>query len=184
MATKFFMRYPEKEGFNQYWFSENTISVLVDEICGLYSENSQKIACISTPSLYFSLPEEIRRSSKVFDIDTGFSRDPGYVCYDFNHLETIPQDLYHYFDVIVIDPPFITREVWEKYSETVKLIGSKHTKIILSSISENAAMLEELLQVRPCVFKPSIPHLVYQYNFFTNYESRMLSQKNPEICED
>lgn len=26
------------------------------------------------------------------------------------------------FDVIVIDPPFITREVWEKYSEAAKLL--------------------------------------------------------------
>ena len=32
-------------------------------------------------------------------------------------------------------------------------------------------------------FKPSIPHLVYQYNFFANYEDEELDKKNPEIIE-
>jgi 16S rRNA G966 N2-methylase RsmD len=36
------------------------------------------------------------------------------VFYDFNKPEDIPQELKNSFDMIVIDPPFITREVWEK----------------------------------------------------------------------
>ena len=46
--------------------------------------------------------------------DQKFNKDPGYVFYDFNKPEDIPADLYQTFDMIVIDPPFITREVWEK----------------------------------------------------------------------
>ena len=26
------------------------------------------------------------------------------------------------FDMVIIDPPFITREVWEKYASTAKLL--------------------------------------------------------------
>ena len=184
MASKFFMKHPEKENLNQYWFSENTISVLISEVNFLYYRGHYKIACISTPSLYFSLSDEIRSTSKVFDIDTSFQRDPGYVYYDFNLPENIPDSLHNYFDVVIIDPPFITREVWEKYANAIRLIRKPSAKIILSSISENASMLEELLQVHPCIFKPSIPHLVYQYNFYTNYESEILSSLNPEIPED
>jgi 16S rRNA G966 N2-methylase RsmD len=177
------MRYQEKENFNQYWFSENTIKALLEEIEILVRDNDLKIACVSTPSVYFSLPERTRKMAKVFDIDTGFARDPGFVFFDFNALESVSQDFYSFFDLVVIDPPFITREVWEKYTRAIRLIGKDNAKIILSSISENAAMLEELLRVRPCLFKPSIPHLVYQYNFYTNYEAVVLNQVNPEIPE-
>ncbi len=34
--------------------------------------------------------------------------------YDFNKPEEIPAEIHGTFDMIVIDPPFITREVWEK----------------------------------------------------------------------
>jgi 16S rRNA G966 N2-methylase RsmD len=50
--------------------------------------------------------------------DQKFNKDPGYVFYDFNKPEDIPADLHKTFDMIVIDPPFITREVWEKVKQT------------------------------------------------------------------
>ena len=56
-------------------------------------------------------------------------------------------------------------------------------KIILSTVQENAEFLKRLLKVQPQAFKPSIPHLVYQYNFYTNYGSKHLSESNPEIIE-
>ncbi len=34
--------------------------------------------------------------------------------FDFNKLEEIPEDLHNYFDFVVIDPPFITHDVWSK----------------------------------------------------------------------
>lgn len=68
--------------------------------------------------------------------------------YDFNKPDDFPKDLHHTFDMVVIDPPFITKEVrpthhditshhnkcpaapvltlreqvWEKYAETAKLL--------------------------------------------------------------
>jgi hypothetical protein len=40
-------------------------------------------------------------------------------------------------------------------------------RIIGSTICENAALMLEVLSVRPVPFQPSIPHLVYQYDFYT-----------------
>lgn len=54
-------------------------------------------------------------------------------------------------------------------------------KYVLSTVIENEKLLFELFQVKPTVFQPSIPNLVYQYNFFTNYEPTVLNQLNPEI---
>ncbi len=43
--------------------------------------------------------------------------------------------------------------------------------------------MEELFGARPAVFRPSIPHLVYQYDLYINYvaASAALNTPNPEI---
>ena len=114
----------------------------------------------------------------------------------------------------VIDPPFITREVWEKYAVATRMLLKEGGKILASTIQENKDMMAELLGLTPQRFLPSIPHLarhplctkatllqpsraqafcsahpavraqVYQYCMYTNYESQLLSQCNPEIPPD
>jgi hypothetical protein len=88
----------------------------------------------------------------------------------------------------LIDPPFITEEVWSKYAISIKALIKKNDKgeidgkILLSSIDENEKMLNSLgLGVVKRSYRPSIPNLVYQYSFFSNYESEPLKQVNPEI---
>jgi len=41
--------------------------------------------------------------------------------------------------MVVIDPPFITREVWEKYAEAAKILLKKDpsTMYLISTIDEN-----------------------------------------------
>ena len=70
-----------------------------------------------------------------------------------------------------------------KYAATTKLLLQPGGKIILTSVPENAEMLRELLGVSPTAFKPSIPHLVYQYSMYTNYPSSRFSELDPEIPE-
>jgi len=54
----------------------------------------------------------------------------------------------------LIDPPFITLEVWSNYAETAKLLAQKNDegkitgKILGCSIIENDKMLKELLDLR------------------------------------
>ena len=116
-------RTAENELLNQYWYSAPTIKALVEEI----QASATKVAFLSTPSVYFSLPKgsPVREASWVFDLDDQWSKDPHYFKYDFNHPEAIPEALHHTFDCVVIDPPFITREVWEKYAAAAKLLLTK-----------------------------------------------------------
>ena len=60
---------------------------------------------------------------------------------------------------------------------------AENGKLLLSTIDENEEMLKEVLQVKKRAFRPSIPNLVYQYSFYSNYESEGLNSKNPEIPE-
>ena len=54
---------------------------------------------------------------------------------------------------------------------------------MVCEIEENAELMQELLSCTPQVFKPSIPHLVYQYALYTNYASSHLSQPNPLLVD-
>lgn len=114
-------------------------------------------------------------------MDTQWAEYPNYVKWDYKQPKEFDPSMYHAFDCVVIDPPFITSEVWANYTEAALLLLKEGGKIILSTIQENAEMLREMLKVEVQHFRPSIPHLVYQYAFFTNYPSTNLSTPNPEL---
>ena len=180
-SNRFLLRCREKSDFNQYWYSAFTIETLVNEC----ERNGKRVAFLSTPSVFFSCKEDLRTRSAVFDFDEKFAKKGGksFVKYDFNAPEKVPEEMLHKFDMVVIDPPFITKEVWEKYATTTKLLLSKEgeTKILLTTVDENEKMIFELLGCKRRKFRPSIPHLVYQYSLYSNYESEALSKLNPEI---
>eukprot|EP01017_Pseudomicrothorax_dubius_P028328 TRINITY_DN3362_c0_g1_i5.p1 TRINITY_DN3362_c0_g1~~TRINITY_DN3362_c0_g1_i5.p1 ORF type:complete len:200 (-),score=62.53 TRINITY_DN3362_c0_g1_i5:48-647(-) len=186
MGKGFLNRNPENREFNQYWFSPATIAFLVEEVTRM---KPQRTAFLSTPSVYYSLQdEEIKKNSYLFEFDEKFAKkNPNFVKYDFNRPEDIPAELEGTFDFIVIDPPFITREIWRKYADAALKLSTRdasktpNAKLLLSSIAENASMLEEFLGVKMRAYKPSIPNLIYQYNFFSNYDSEALNKVNPEI---
>eukprot|EP00243_Klebsormidium_subtile_P003218 TRINITY_DN16445_c0_g1_i1.p1 TRINITY_DN16445_c0_g1~~TRINITY_DN16445_c0_g1_i1.p1 ORF type:complete len:177 (+),score=42.30 TRINITY_DN16445_c0_g1_i1:203-733(+) len=164
-VSLFLSKHKEKATFNQYWYSPKTIEVIVKEV----ELVAKKVAFLSTPSIYFSLGNAaIKKESYVFD-------------YDFNKPTDIPTPLWHSFDCVVIDPPFITADVWKKYGTTVTALLKPQGKIILTSTHENAELLHTLFAVTPQPFSPSVPHLVYQYRMYCNYPSTFFAEPNPEI---
>jgi hypothetical protein len=141
---------------------------------------------MSTPSIFFSLTADSSiQNSVLFDYDDGLAKTcvGRFVKYDFNNLGTVPAEHHGSFDMVVIDPPFITHEVWTKYADAAKLLLAPGGKVLCTTIAENAPVMESLLGVKPTVYQPSIPHLVYQYCVYTNYPSARLAEKNPEIPE-
>lgn len=146
-----------------------------------------RIAFLSTPSIYFSLKnKEVKENSVCFDLDPVFgkkAKEGCYFMYDFNKPEDLPESFKQDFDMVVIDPPFITREVWEKYTIAVKFLLKEGGKVLASTIDENKEFMNELLGVKNIAFRPSIPNLVYQYSFYTNYEDDKQAEQNPEIPE-
>lgn len=86
--------------------------------------------------------------------------DRGFVYYDFNKPEELREDLIKSFDLVVVDPPFITEEVWQKYATSCKILlkegideetGSPNGKAILTTIYENRTFLKALLDAEPTV---------------------------------
>ena len=170
---------PENADLNQYWYSKFTIDKIVEDIA--MNEVGFRVAFLSTPSIYFSMTDGFRHPHcYVFDYDDVWESDRGFVHYDFNHPSTIPESLKLTFDMVVIDPPFITHEVWRQYAVTSQLLLKPGGKVILTTIAENEPLLKELFGASSTKFQPSIPNLVYQYNLYTNYESPVFSKLNPE----
>ena len=56
-------------------------------------------------------------------------------------------------------------------------------KYLCSTIPENSECMMRLFGAKPQKFQPSIPNLIYQYNFFCNYDSTALCELNPEIVQ-
>ena len=176
----FLLKNKENGDFNQYWYSKETIDFIRSQV----EKHSKGWAFLSTPSIYFSLMDkDVKSGSKVFDFDKKFEKDPNYVFYDFYHPEDLQEELKESFDFIVIDPPFVTEEVWLLYIQAIKFLVKPDGKILLSTIDEREEFLKENLNVCRRAFRPSIPNLVYQYSFYSNYEDDELLKSNPEIPE-
>jgi hypothetical protein len=211
----------EDPTLNQYWYSARTIRAIIDELESTTTTNNAtakpdddddddadagarrlRIAFLSTPSLYFSLTPgagSVQESSIVFDFDTQWSDHPNYRFFDYNDVEgTIGDEMRGTFDMCVIDPPFITKDVWAKYATAARLClrspssssllggGGRGGKVMCTTVAENETMLNTLFGggIRSVKFMPSIPHLPYQYRLFVNFEpttSSSLDDWNDEI---
>ncbi len=80
---------------------------------------------VGVPSAQYLTPAQgslVRENSWLFDLDDQWATEPHFVRYDYNAPEQLPAALHGTFDCVVIDPPFITREVWEKYVQAAKLL--------------------------------------------------------------
>ena len=78
---------------------------------------------------------DLRKGSALFDIDKQWSRETNFVLYDFNNPEDIPVNIHNTFDCVVIDPPFITEEVWTLYAAAAKLLLAPGGRLMLHSLT-------------------------------------------------
>ena len=153
---------------NQYWYSAATIAAILSAV-----PPSQRTAFISCPSLFYAVPAAERAAAGhvLLDVDPRFIATPGFVAYDFAEPDAVPAALLAGFDAVVIDPPFVTPEVWRQYARTAALL-LRGSRVIATTIAENEGLLRELFgpALRRAAFAPSVPLLVYQYALFTTID--------------
>lgn len=186
-----------KPEFNQYWYSQLTIDTLVSEV----EHHATRCAFLSTPSLFFALDRRrgddeddfteakrtaLRDNSILLDYDTQWTSDPCCVPYDFRFPDRIPVQHIGTCDYVVVDPPFITEDVWTAYIFTTKLLLKEGGRVLFTTVLENHAMLEGLMNGPLFIprFQPCVRHLSYQYVCFLNYEATRLQGVNPELVAD
>lgn len=177
-------KFREKAHLNQYWYSRHTIETIGQE---LRARGGQQVAFLSTPSLFFAVSHDIP-GCHLFDFDEEFNEPTSGRFSKFDYREPrVDTDHRHKYDMVVIDPPFITEEVIRAYVGIYHVLAkTPRTLLLFTTISENRTIVETSLggNVFVAPFLPCIPNLVYQYHIFTNYEIQPesgLAAANPEV---
>jgi hypothetical protein len=112
------------------------------------------------------------------------------VFFNFWKPDELPDELVGRFDCVVIDPPFVTREVWELYARAARrlLRADGGGQVVATTLFENGALVQSLFSgsvgvpVRPRRFLPGVPNLPYQYRLYSNVEGcDAMDTSNPDI---
>jgi EEF1A lysine methyltransferase 1 len=137
------------------------------------------VACVSTPTIFkwFKQHTHSNIDVKVFEFDRRFLRyGDDFVYYDYESPTMLRKKFHGCFDWVVVDPPFLSEEVLEKYAQTIELIMKKEGRIILmTGIKVRTFILENLGEkfgLKECVWKPSHSgSLKNDFGAFTNFEA-------------
>ncbi|KAM7264622.1 hypothetical protein ACFE04_002305 [Oxalis oulophora] len=183
---------------SQFWYEPNTAHTLVEEVqllCGGFSLSNVRVACIACPTLYVyikgldvvlceivnvSFPlliVAIHKHSAVnvqlLEYDKRFGQyGSDFTYYDYNEPEVLPENMKHAFQVIIADPPYLSKECLEKVTRTVSFLAQpqdSHLLLLTGAVQTDRA--KELLGLRPCGFRPQhSSKLGNEFRLFTNYD--------------
>jgi hypothetical protein len=125
--------------------------------------------------------------------DTVWQNDVGFVHYDFNKPENLDPSLKNMFDMVVIDPPFVEHEVWEKYAIASRFLLKNDPKpenpidiqqkgiVMGTTVRENKDLMMQLFGAKPTEFLPVCPHLVYQFGVYVNCIDECSTLQKPNL---
>ena len=90
---------------------------------------------------------------KLFEFDQRFAvYGEDFELYDYKSPLPVARELREKFDVVVMDPPFLSEEFITKTAVTVKFFAKD--KILLCSGEVMGELAERLLSLKPCKFEP------------------------------
>jgi len=157
---------------SQFWYDDNTASVLAEE--ALRASSNGRIACLCAPTLYKKLlstkPEGCE--AKIFEYDRRFSVfGEDFIFYDYKKPLDLPASITeHSFDLVFADPPFLSEECLTKTAETIKYLGKEKIILCTGEVMEDLAF--KLLRVTPSTFQPThARNLGNKFACFVNYDS-------------
>ncbi|CAF1501495.1 unnamed protein product [Adineta ricciae] len=168
---------------SQFWYNNETANRLMNEVIAILPENG-RCAFIACPTVWSLMRKEHPEIHNVlFEYDTRFDTgDHSFVEYDYKddeHIEQNYANLKHSFDVLIIDPPFLSRECFEKVSHLAKLIGKvtppcKH--IICTGAIQEDNIKEFFPSADRVTFQPRHErNLMNPFACFVDYESKTLN---------
>ncbi|KAL6077456.1 EEF1A lysine methyltransferase 1 [Balamuthia mandrillaris] len=167
---------------SQFWYSEETAMLLAEEALQLCPPLSgQRVACISTPTIFRAIQQLPMDSSHVFlfEYDKRFA-DYGeqFQFYDYNEPLNVPAHFHHTFDCLFVDPPFLAEECLTKTLQTVALLSrNTDTKLIVltGGVMEDVLVRNGPPGMQRSSWAPQHKHgLRNNFSCFLNYPSPRL----------
>ncbi|XP_017153446.2 protein-lysine N-methyltransferase CG9154 [Drosophila miranda] len=156
--------FEENWQLSQFWYSKKTKLTVRNIVAKLLKEQPNKpeecnyrIALLSCPSLYKDI-KDIYDHVSIFEYDKRFSAyGTDFVHYDINCID--PDYLINHhkkYDLIIADPPFLSKECIEKISAIILKLQSSpcDSKLIFCSGEVVEPWLTACLPVHKCNFRP------------------------------
>ncbi|KAK8941353.1 hypothetical protein KSP39_PZI010091 [Platanthera zijinensis] len=159
---------------SQFWYDRETAVIVTNEIRSLWDSASSPVACVACPTIYAYLKKlSPDIPVQLLEYDRRFEQyGSDYIFYDYNLPKLLPTELRHAYKIIVVDPPYLSKECLEKVADTISYLaqGEEHFLLLLTGEvqRENAA---SLLKAYPCGFRPQHSNkLGNEFRLFTNYD--------------
>eukprot|EP01120_Amphizonella_sp_Union-15-10_P012015 TRINITY_DN5260_c0_g1_i1.p1 TRINITY_DN5260_c0_g1~~TRINITY_DN5260_c0_g1_i1.p1 ORF type:complete len:210 (-),score=38.72 TRINITY_DN5260_c0_g1_i1:191-820(-) len=170
----FHKQFPEDWNLSQFWYTPETAQTFAEEAKKVAAGGP--IACISSPSVFNALLEH--PNAFLFEYDRRFSYfGDRFTYYDYNEPSNVPKKFERYFDIIVMDPPHLSKECMEKVIETANLLSKSDNTpwIICTGSIVEPVLLQSGRKFFLCDFKPQhIRQLLNPFSAYLNYKSDLL----------
>jgi len=147
--------------------------------------NQMKVALLSCPSLYDSIRKvNLDATIRLFEFDQRFScYGQDFVFYDYNNVSDDPEYMHEYlqqFDIVIMDPPFLSEECISKLALIVKKISKPKANLILCSGEVVEDWASTYMGLRKCRFCPE--HERNLGNIFASYANFDLDDLITQKC--
>lgn len=145
---------------------------MVKKLIKQHFNEELSIALLSCPSLYQTI-SSIADNVKLFEFDEKFAEyGKDFVSYDYNlgDFEEYLKDYATAFDLIILDPPFLSEECLKKSLMIVNRIKKEKSLIVLNTgtIQKELASLHGL---KEAIYKPQHKNnLANQFSTFSNFD--------------
>ncbi|CAK9137886.1 unnamed protein product [Ilex paraguariensis] len=160
---------------SQFWYDRRTAETVAEEVLTLCQTlDSPKVACIACPTLYAYLKKiNPTVSVQLLEYDNRFEQyGSEFTFYDYNQPEDLPSSMKNAYQIVVADPPYLSKECLEKVAQTISFLGQPgelYLLLLTGEVQKDRAA--ELLGLRPCGFQPQhLSKLGNEFRLFTNYD--------------
>lgn len=160
---------------SQFWYDEETqktFGKLVKKLIKHFDDDIH-IALLSCPSLYETI-SSIADNVKLFEYDMKFAKyEKAFVAYDYNlgDDENYLKEHENSFDLIILDPPFLSEECLRKSLLIVNRIKKREKSLIVLNTGTIQKELAELHGLIEATYKPQHKNnLANQFSTFSNFD--------------
>ena len=166
---------PEDWQLSQFWYSEPTAAALATAVAAAVGEvaGEARVACVSAPTLYRALAKLPNIQATCFEFDQRFAAfGADFRFYDYRAPLEVDRELREAFDLVFLDPPFLSEECLAKTAVTARLLAKERgTPTVLCTGEVMAELAARLLDLRMCAFLPQHENnLANQFRCFANFD--------------
>ncbi|KAH7839333.1 hypothetical protein Vadar_002774 [Vaccinium darrowii] len=110
---------------SQFWYDQDTAETVANEVLSLCgSVECASVACIACPTLYAYLKKiDPSVSAQLLEYDKRFEQyGSEFTFYDYNQPEELPSSMKNAYQIVVADPPYLSKECLEKVARTISFL--------------------------------------------------------------